>query len=923
MESPGKQVPVPAPVHSRRQKSAGFARRFQPIGSRLPLLITTLLTATVILSSWAGYHVLTRALLTLAGQRAATVSQRIGSALAAPQTHLRLEGTPVSHEAALLHAIIQHTPSTLAAAQSVLDAEVARNPQLLRVELSDAKGAPVLGSGAPLASGGTDVLSVAALRGPVFGPLRASHDSVFTDLRLPILGAAHDTVGVLREFTRLTSDQTSTLLRDLVGSEASLYLGNVAGDVWSDFHRRVPAPPVRPGDVRVGMATESVQPDGSRAIGALASVPGLPWVVWVALPQSAVLAPARTYLVQTAAIALIVIGIGAIGARMLSRRIIAPLADLTRAAEDIAAGNYASRANASDPDEIGRLSAAFNDMAAEIQSAAANRENQAVELEMQQAELEDANHDLHHSASIAQEALREGEESRQRTAAVISGAMDCILTMDHEGRIVDFNPAAERTFGHVAADVIGRMVADVIIPEAYREAHRRGLARYLETGVSRVMGSRLALPALRSNGTEFPAELTLTRIPVAGLPSFTCFLRDVTAQKQLENELRQSQKIEAIGSLASGVAHDFNNILTVILNYGELLLGDPELTDPLRDDVREIMQAGDRAATLTAQLLAFGRRQVLRPTVVDVNEVIRSLSGMLSRVVREDITFDLVLDATVSTILVDRGQFEQVIMNLVVNARDAMPHGGSLAIRTDATAAGVMLEVTDTGAGMDAETRARAFEPFFTTKQVGQGTGLGLSTVYGIVKQSGGTIDVESTPGSGTTFRIVFPAHAGVLETPALASLAPRSAERTGMEVLLVEDDPAVRASITSMLERVGHAVRAVSGGEAALDVLRANDRAWDMVVSDAMMPGMSGPQLARVLHSERPELPMVIVSGYAADAVLGQGQLSPNTVFLQKPFTRDQLVQAMGRAAERIRRSVARGTFPVDTGDSGISSGS
>jgi nitrogen-specific signal transduction histidine kinase/CheY-like chemotaxis protein len=378
-------------------------------------------------------------------------------------------------------------------------------------------------------------------------------------------------------------------------------------------------------------------------------------------------------------------------------------------------------------------------------------------------------------------------------------------------------------------------------------------------------------------------------------------MRDLTARKNLEAELRQSQKLEAIGSLAGGVAHDFNNILTVIVGYSEMMLAEPELPGMLRSDLREVRLAADRAATLTRQLLAFSRKQVLHPTVLSVNEAVGEMHGMLSRIIREDVRLETRLGAEVHPILVDRGQLEQVIMNLAVNARDAMPQGGTLVIETanveldaayGALHAGaapgphVVLSVTDTGTGMDAVTRQRLFEPFFTTKGAGHGTGLGLSTVYGIVQQSGGSIYVYSEPGRGTTFKIYFPRHHGALDEREVAPELPPVAAPEHATILLVEDDPTVRGAVRSMLERLGYLVLEAADGATALREVREGTRRPDAVLSDAMMPEMSGLELAEALLHEHPDLPILIMSGYAEDAVALGGRLAANVRFVEKPFT-------------------------------------
>ena len=392
--------------------------------------------------------------------------------------------------------------------------------------------------------------------------------------------------------------------------------------------------------------------------------------------------------------------------------------------------------------------------------------------------------------------------------------------------------------------------------------------------------------------------------------------RDITDQKlaverarESEEQLRHSQKMEAVGSLAGGVAHDFNNLLTVIVTYADLMLSMPALDVDLHRDATEIRLAADRATALTRQLLAFGRKQVLHPTVLRVNDVVERMHGMLSRVIREDIVVETRLGIGVRPIRADWGQLEQVIMNLALNARDAMPKGGRLLIETRAMEADearrasvtlapsddhVVLSITDTGTGIDPATRDRLFEPFFTTKEVGKGTGLGLSTVYGIVQQSGGTIDVTSEPGHGSTFNVYFPCYRGDDEVAKALSTPPAVELPTRATVLLVEDDPAVRGAVRIMLERVGYDAVEAPDAITALGMMRAAPSAYDVVLSDAMMPDMSGVELAQLLRTEHADKPVVIMSGYSEDAVTGADRLPSNVLFIEKPFRAAKLSQAL-----------------------------
>ena len=390
---------------------------------------------------------------------------------------------------------------------------------------------------------------------------------------------------------------------------------------------------------------------------------------------------------------------------------------------------------------------------------------------------------------------------------------------------------------------------------------------------------------------------------------------DITERKALEMQLLQAQKMEAVGLLAGGVAHDFNNVLTAIGGYAELVREDLPGEDARRHDVEEILRATERAATLTRQLLAFSRRQVLAPRVLDLNGVVAGVDNMLRRLIGADVELRTALAPELGAVRADPGQLEQVIMNLVVNARDAMPRGGKLTLETanaeldesyalehPAVVAGpyVMLAVSDSGVGMDAATQARVFEPFFTTKEKGKGTGLGLATVYGIVKQSGGNIWLYSEPGRGTTFKIYLPRVDQPPEQLAAAP-APRAAPRGSETVLLVEDDEAVRALARKMLAAHGYTVLAAASGAEALKLAADHTGPIHLLVTDVVLPGMSGRELATRFQSVRPGLKVLYTSGYTDDAVVHHGVLDPGIAFLQKPFT-------SGTLARKVRETLDSG---------------
>jgi PAS domain S-box-containing protein len=746
-------------------------------------------------------------------------------------------------------------------------------------------------------------------------------------------------------------------------------------------------------------------------------------------------------------------------------------------------------------------------------------------------------------------------QSETRKAAILDSVLDCIVTMDADGRVIEFNVAAERTFGYTRAEAIGRLLADLIIPPRFRAAHAAGLAQYLATGQGPLIGKLTEVVAVRSDGTEIPAEVAITAIRSNKATIFTGVLRDITARKQadqarallaaivdssddaifstalddtiltwnagaerlygymalevigrnrallvpaganaeftaileraklgkggepfetqrtrkdgsvihisvlispmtdrtgrvtgtstiardvtrrrraeadlaradervrfalesagvgiwdmdfttgvlqwsetleahyglrpgtfagtvdafvecihpedrqsvierleqaislgadfsvnhralwpdgtvrwlngagrihlgehggpvrgvgisldvterhtLEEQCRQSQKMEAIGQLASGVAHDFNNLLTTILAYCGLLLADLDPADRRHDDVTEIQRAGESAAGLTRQLLAFSRKQIIEPTVLDLNVVVAALRAMLGRLISEDVDVVLNLWPEPSPMKADRSQVEQIVMNLAVNARDAMPSGGTLTIETAIVEIDesdpkthldvkpgpyVVLSVTDTGSGMTPRVRARLFEPFFTTKELGRGTGLGLATVHGIVARSGGIINVQTEIGKGTSFNVYFP-RADATELSVTAA-PPESGPNIGTEtVLVVEDAGELRELARRLLERQGYTVVVAANADEAL-VLFEQHPSIDVLLTAVVMPGASGPELTRQLVERRPALKVIHMSEHTADASVEDGVLGPGIAFLHKPFSPESLGQ-------------------------------
>jgi PAS domain S-box-containing protein len=488
----------------------------------------------------------------------------------------------------------------------------------------------------------------------------------------------------------------------------------------------------------------------------------------------------------------------------------------------------------------------------------------------------------------AQRELREREEQFQKLAHASFDAI--VITQD--GVLREVNRGFLEIFGFDRMEeVLGRPVTDLVAEESRAEVERR-YAGNVE-GTYELLGRR-------RDGKRLLLEATAGSHTIGGAPARITALRDMTERRALEEQVRQVQKMEAVGRLAGGVAHDFNNLLTVITINTELLLDDCERDDPRRADLQEVRKAAETAAGLTRQLLAFSRQQVIEPRVVVLDDVVRRTQQLLTRLIGEDIDLGTHFGTAPCVIHIDPGQLEQVIVNLVVNARDAMPTGGKLSIETSVVdidegfAAAhppatrgryAMLSVSDTGIGMDAETRARIFEPFFTTKGQGEGTGLGLATVYAIVEQSGGYIWVDSEPGKGATFRTYLPLYESA-ELPVSEDHVRQPAVRGTETVLLVEDAQAVRDVARRALEEHGYDVVDAPSASAALELAANLGRPVHLLLTDVVMPEMSGRVLAERIATLQPTAKVLYMSGYTDDAVIRHGVLRATTPFLQKPFT-------------------------------------
>ena len=508
------------------------------------------------------------------------------------------------------------------------------------------------------------------------------------------------------------------------------------------------------------------------------------------------------------------------------------------------------------------------------------------------------------------------DQSGAKYRGLLEAAPDAMVVVDQRGEIVLLNLQAEKQFGYRRDELVGQPVTN-IIPTGFAERIIADDLRSAADALAQHIGTGIELVALRKDGTEFPIEIMLSPLESAEGILVTAGIRDISRRKAAESQLLQAQKLESIGRLAGGIAHDFNNMLFAIHGYAELLAEDLASTNRARLDpdrallsVDAISQAAERAAALTAQLLAFSHQQVISLNVLDLNAAIGGLEPMVRQLIGENMRLVLKLDHDAGHIRADAGQLDQILVNLVVNARDAMPDGGTVTIETGNVSVGepsaiepfdlkpgpyVLLAVTDTGIGMDRETREHIFEPFFTTKGLGKGTGLGLATAYGIVHQAGGHIRVYSERGLGSTFKLYFPRvdAPGSTERPSVSAIP---AVGTGT-VLVVEDEPVVRDMTTQMLTRSGYRVIAVADGTEAIARLARLEEPIDVLVTDVVMPHMSGIELAELVMDRYPDVGVVMLSGYTAQTLNLKRVTSRGATFVPKPVTSAQLVVAVHQA--------------------------
>jgi PAS domain S-box-containing protein len=657
-----------------------------------------------------------------------------------------------------------------------------------------------------------------------------------------------------------SSPQSRRTVSRLLGADAALYIGSFGG-AWSDQVSIAEAPPRNVED-STGM-TYHREGVGSR-IGRAARVAGTPWLVLVEFSEAVVTDPVRSFERRMVAMLVIVALIAAFFAWAIGGHITDPLRQLTSAAHAMGAGESDTRVRIGGTDELSQLGSAFNVMAQRVtDEATARRESEA-----QWRLLFDGN--PHPMAVI--------DSSTHRFLAV--------------------NQATVEQYGYTRDELLELTLADVRLPEM-RSTIAADVASLPDRTVTPV-----AVRHVRKDGTTLDAEVHSQAVQFGGVAARLMMAQDVTQRVALEAQFRHAQKMEAVGRLAGGVAHDFNNLLAVIMAHGEMLVADTDPVDRRMESLREVVTATERAAGLTRQLLTFSRQQPVNPMTVAANETVQGVSRMLRPILGAEIEVRLELDEMPDGIRVDPGQFEQVLVNLAVNARDAMPRGGALTFSTtardidaqsmalyglDKPGRYVIIGVNDTGMGMSPGTLARMFEPFFTTKASGQGTGLGLATAYGIIAQSGGHISVYSEVGIGTNFRIYLPSVA--MNGAGHAAHAAGNTVGGTETILLVEDNDAVRNAVERMISRLGYTVLTAETGAIALKLAQDPSVRIDMLITDIIMPGMDGPTLVSAFARNGHRAKSLLISGYAGDILAGRGTAASLGVpMMQKPFVQSEL---------------------------------
>jgi PAS domain S-box-containing protein len=853
----------------------------EPLARRITVLISLVLVGIMGSMLWLAH---TRVVAAVGNSELA----RLGASANLLASTLSSQARRLSRDVARIAAIpevkgIPVSPGKRSTSlDRILDGERARSPLIRTVTVWDATGR-VLASRGPEVRGGRAAPRLPpfpeTMTAQVVGPLEAVGDTVIYTLTAPIVDLAERTVGYVTVTRQLTEgNEAATLLTGLVGPEAQVLLGNAEGDFLSDLTRPVPG---RNGLPVVGGAGRYRDEADREFMGAVAAVPDTPWKVVVEAPRATVLRAASQFTFDSALFGGVFIVVGALLSWMAIRHTMQPLDEVTAAARDISDGDLSRRVIVKGNDEVATLAGAFNHMIERVAQSA---------------------HDLGWRASQLERANKEINESELKYRTLFEHLPDGIL-VHRDQQVLFANPSAVRMLGAASeSDITSRPVLDFVLP---------GDRDIVQARIGRIVGENQPVPATevrlqRLDRKVATVEATSMPLRIGGQLAVQTILHDVSERRLLEEQFRQSQKMDAVGRLAGGVAHDFNNLLTVIQAHAEFALAG-ESEDERRADIEEIRRTAESAARLTRQLLTFSRKQTLSPTAIDLNDAIAGMLGMVRRLIGDNIEVVVSAGTDLAEIWADPGQIQQILLNLAVNARDAMPSGGVLRFETANISVGegymgaaastippgdyVMLAVQDTGIGMTEEVRSRVFEPFFTTKQPGHGTGLGLSTVYGIVRQSQGHIWVYSEPGMGTAFKVLFPPHLDGSAARRPAASEARAVPEAVGSLLVVEDDAGVRAAVSRALRGAGFTVAEATDADAALQVI-ARDPTIELLITDMVMPGKPGVTLLGEVRALRPRLPAIILSGYSGESASELWRVPEHAVFVEKPVSPAEIIR-------------------------------
>jgi two-component system cell cycle sensor histidine kinase/response regulator CckA len=776
------------------------------------------------------------------------------------------------------------TSPPCAAARSVFDGVLKEKPDLRELFILTAVGGHIVCSSDATRIGETRALDEYAIKGRKQTFVQRVYPSPVTGRPLVSLATPLDvrgagrTPGVLAAHLNLDEMDRIMRARSGLGQGSEIYLV----DRYNVFisAARFGRPRFPRGIHSLGIDTavsgetgkgQYANYDGVAVLGAWRWIDELGVAIVAEMPEAVALAPSRRLAWTILTAGFISAGALAVGVLLLARRITSPLLAINRAARNVAAGDLTQHAPVATDDEVGVLARSFNEMTDRLRGL--------------YGELADS--------------------AARFTKVFDASPMAIAITTFEEGRYVDVNPRWLALIGRTRDEVIGRTAKELGV-WADPEDRDAVIADLREHAILFDIEIRLRT----KSGEVRECVTSLARIMLADMPCLVTLFSDVTDRKRTEralqasqDQLRQAQKLEAIGRLAGGIAHDFNNLLTIIIGYSDMMLNRLPAGEG-RGELEEVRKAGQQAAALTQQLLAFSRKQVLAPRILDLNVVIDNLDKMLRRLVGEHIQLVTRLGPALGSVLVDQAQLEQVIVNLAVNARDAMPTGGTLTIETDNVEVGgqgrpgpgepagsfIMLRVRDSGTGMDAETRQRVFEPFFTTKPQGKGTGLGLATIYGIVQQSHGHIEIESAPGRGSVFTVFLPRAAGAAEPRPVA--VPVQTTFGSETILVVEDEDVVRHLIRDVLRTHGYQVLVAADGNEALTIASGHPGPIDLVMSDVVMPGISGLEVIDRMSHLRPRARVILISGYADDAIAAYGVMDPSIALINKPFQLHELTR-------------------------------